>query len=150
MSATLTFDDSHWPLVILRISGVMTNGQYAQFLAGSASFLARGEKYVSITDVSQAGIPPLAQCRQLAEWMRQHEARMREYVLCNAVIAPSASLRLSMSFVFHLMPPPMPHIAVSDMASAVDFALARLVDAKRESDATRVRRHLATSALHAD
>ncbi|ATB34340.1 hypothetical protein [Melittangium boletus] len=150
MSATLTFDDSHWPLVILRITGVMTNGQFAQFLAGSTSVLARGGKYASITDVSQAGIPPLAQCRQLAEWMRQHEARMREHVLCNAIVAPSASLRLSMSLVFHLMPPPMPHIAVSDMASAVDFALARLVDAERGSDAARIRRHFAPPELHAD
>ncbi len=149
MSATLTFDDSSWPLVIMRISGVMTSAQYVHFLERSASFLDRGEPYFSISDVRHAGIPPLPQCRQLAEWMRGQQVRMRQYVRCNAILVTSAPLRLSMSLVFHLMPPPMPHTAVSDMDAAVAFVLHHMREAKHDEAAERIRQHFAPAGLSA-
>ncbi|PTL76000.1 hypothetical protein [Vitiosangium sp. GDMCC 1.1324] len=143
MSATLTFDDSLWPLIVFRFTGVMTGPQYEQFLTRSSAYLERGEKYVCITDVSQAGLPPLAQCRRLAEWIRTHDAALHERVLGNAVLVTTAPLRLSMSLVFHLKPPPMPHVAVSNMDSAVDFVTGKLREAGFLAEAERIRRHLA-------
>jgi hypothetical protein len=148
MSATLTFDDSLWPLVIFRVTGVMTSSQFEEFLVRSASFLERGEPYVSITDVRHAGMPPLEHCRKLAEWLEANEDRLRERVLCNAILATSAPLRLSMSLVFHLKPQPMPHRAVSDMESALQFALDKLREAGRFSDAERLQQHFAAPSAH--
>ena len=137
MSAVLTFDDSLWPLVIFRCVGVMTNPQFDEFLARSESFLERDQPYVSITDMSQAGIPPLEQCRKLAEWLHTHEARLSERVLCNAILVTSAPLRLSMSLVFHLKKS-MPRRAVSDMGEALQFAVDKLNEAGRPADAQRI------------
>ncbi len=150
MSPTLTYDESLWPLLRVSITGVMTNEQCEQFFARSESLLKRGEKYVSISDIRQAGTPPLAQCHQVAEWMRRHTAAMRKCLLCNIIIITSAPLRLSTSLVFHLVPPPMPHLVVADMASAVEAACGRLVEARLDSDAERVRRHFATTGLRAE
>lgn len=146
MSAILTFDDSLWPLIVFRVTGVMTGPQFAQFLVRASAYLDRGEKYVCITDVSQAGIPPLAQCRQLAEWLRTHDDALREQVLGNAVLVTSASLRLSMSLVFHLKLPPMPHVAVSSMDLAEDFVLGKLREAGFVAQAERIRRQLSCRA----
>ncbi|EPX58376.1 hypothetical protein D187_004132 [Cystobacter fuscus DSM 2262] len=148
MSARLTFDDSLWPLVIFRPAGVMTNGQFEEFLTRSASYLERGEPYVSITDARQAGMPPLDQLRRLSEWLDTNSDRLREQVLCNAIIVTSAAMRLSMSLVFHLKPQPMPHRAMSDMESALEYALDKLRESGRVADAERIQRHFAASSAH--
>lgn len=146
MSATLTFDDSLWPLVIFRFTGVMSGPQYERFFVRANAYLERGEKYVCITDVSQAGIPTPAQCRQLADWLRANDAALREQVLGNAILVTTAPLRLSMSLVFHLKPPPMPHVAVADMDSAVDFVLGKLRGAGFVDQAEHIRHHLTCRA----
>ncbi|WNG17497.1 hypothetical protein [Cystobacter fuscus] len=148
MSARLTFDDSLWPLVIFRPAGVMTHVQFEEFLARSASYLERGEPYVSITDARQAGMPPRDQLRRLSEWLDTNEELLRERVLCNAIIVTSAAMRLSMSLVFHLKPQPMPHRAMSDMESALGYALDKLREAGRAADAERIQRHFAESNAH--
>jgi hypothetical protein len=145
MIATLDYDDSLWPLLLQRITGVMTDEQLAFFLERSEFILERGEPYIGITDVTQAGVPPLAHCRQLAEWMRAHTAGMRELLLCNIIILNSAPLRLSTSLVFHFVPPPMPHLVVATLDSAVEFALGKLVEARLNPDVERIRRHLSTA-----
>jgi hypothetical protein len=148
MSARLTFDDSLWPLVIFRPAGVMTSSQFEEFLARSSSFLERGEPYVGITDARQAGMPPLDQLRRLSEWLDANADLLRERILCNAIVVTSAAVRLSMSLVFHLKPQPMPHRAMSDMESAIEYALGKLREAGRVSDAERIQRHFATSSTH--
>ena len=148
MSALLTFDDSLWPLAIIRLSGVMTNGQLEEFLARSSALLARGEPYVCITDLRSAGVPSIEQCRRLSEWIDANHAPLRERVLCTAVLVNSAPLRLSMSLIFHLKPQPMPHRAVPDMTSALQFALDKFREAGLVSDAERIQRHFAAPDSH--
>ncbi len=148
MSPGITVDDSLWPLAVFRFTGSLTAMYCEQFFAHAISYLERGEKYVCITDLTQAGIPPLAQCRQLAEWLRIHDAKLRERVLGNALLITSAPIRLSLSLIFHLKPPPMPHVTVSDMDSAVSFVAGKLKEVELLSAAERIRRHHATSGLH--
>ena len=145
MSALITLDDSLWPLVIFRTTGVMTNSQFEEFLVRSSSYLERGEPYISISDTRSSGLPPLYQTRRLTEWLEANHDRLRERVLCNAIIVTSAPLRLSISLMFHLKPQPMPHRAVADMESALEYALDKLREAGRHADAERIQRQLAAS-----
>lgn len=141
MSAHVTFDDSLWPLLILRAHGVMSDKQYEAFLAHSSTFVERGEPYVSITDVALAGIPSAAQRAMQVAWLRKHDAELRERVLGNATIITSVPVRLSLSLIFHLKPPPMPNAAVADMDSALRFVLGKLEEHGLRSDAERIRHH---------
>jgi hypothetical protein len=142
MSAIITFDDSLWPLLTLRISGAMTDKQFEEFLARSSTYVERGEKYVSITDLGRvAGLPSAAQRHMQAEWIRRHEAALRERVLANANIITSAPIRLALSLVFHLKPLPMPYAAVADMDSALRFVTGKLEEAGRGAEAERIRHH---------
>ncbi len=146
MSNVITVDDSLWPLVVFRFTGVMTAVECERFFDYAVAYLERGEKYICITDMTQMSIPALAQCRQLAEWLRKYDAQMRERVLGNALVVTTAPIRLSLSLVFHLKLPPMPHVAVSDMDAAVSFVVDKLREAELFSEAERIQRHYDTSA----
>lgn len=149
MSASTTFDDSLWPLVIIRSVGVMTDRQYEEFLTHSSTYVERGERYVSITDVRQAGMPTGAQRQLQVEWIRKHDAALRERVLGNATIITSVPLRLSLSLIYHLKPLPMPNAAVADMDSALRYVLGRLEEGRLLSAAERIRHHFGLPAPRA-
>jgi hypothetical protein len=149
MSVIITFDDSLWPLLVTRVAGAMTDKQFEEFLARSTTYVERGEKYVSITDVAQVGIPSAAQRQMQAEWIRQHEVALRERVLGNANIITSAPIRLALSLIFHLKPLPMPYAAVGDMDSALRFVTAKLEESGMGAEAERIRRHFGLSGIKA-
>lgn len=141
MSAIISFDDSLWPLLTLRVTGVMSDRQFSEYLARSSSYLARRERYVSILDLGQVGLPSPAQRQMQAEWMRKHDDDMRQWVLGNANIITSAPIRLALSLIFHLRPLPMPYLAVADMDSALRFVVGKLEEGGLRAEAERIRRH---------
>ncbi len=149
MSAIITFDDSLWPLLTLRITGTMTDKQFEEYLVRSTYYVERGEKYVTISDMGQAGLPSAAQRHMQAEWIRQHEAALREWVLGSANLLTSAPIRLAVSLIFYLKPLPMPYAAVADMDSAVRFVTARLEEAGLGSEAERIRHHFGLPGIKA-
>lgn len=141
MSAIITFDDMLWPLLIVRVSGTMSDKQYAGFLTRSSTYVERGEQYVSVMDLGQVGLPSAAQRVMQAEWIRKHDAELRERVLGNANIVTSAPVRLALSLIFHLKSLPMPCAAVSDMDSALRYVTGKLEESGRAAEAERIRRH---------
>jgi hypothetical protein len=149
MSAIITFDDSLWPLLILRVAGTMSDKQYADFLTRSSTYVERGEPYVSITDLGQVGLPTPAQRVMQAEWIRKHDAELRERVLGNANIVTSVPVRLALSLIFHLKSLPMPCAAVSDMDSAVRYVIGKLEESGRAADAKRIRHHYGLPGIKA-
>jgi hypothetical protein len=149
MSAIITFDDSLWPLLTLRVAGTMSDKEYADFLARSSTYVERGEQYVSITDLGQVGLPSAAQRVMQAEWIRKHDAELRERVLGNANIVTSVPVRLALSLIFHLKSLPMPCVAVSDMGSALRYVTGKLEAVGRSADAERIRRHYGLPGIQA-
>jgi hypothetical protein len=149
MSAIIMFDDSHWPLLLLRVTGPMTDKQFGEFLVQSSSYLERGEKYVSIFDIAQAGLPSAVQRQMQVEWIRKSDALLRERVLGNANIVTSAPVRLALSLIFHLKPLPMPYAAVADMDSAFRYVLGKLEEGGLGADAARIRRDLGLPGVRA-
>jgi hypothetical protein len=149
MRAIIMFDDSLWPLLTLRVTGAMSDAQFADFLAQSSAYLERGEKYVSILDLGQVGLPSPAQRQMQVEWIRKHDTHLRERVLGNANIITTAPIRLALSLVFHLKPLPMPYAAVSDMDSALRFVIGKLEEGGLGADAERIRRHFGLPGIRA-
>ena len=141
MSAIITFDDSLWPLLVIRVTGAMSDKDFEAYLARSSAMVERGERYVSITDLSKAGLPSAEQRRLQAEWLREYEAALGKQVLGNASIITSAPIRLAVSLVFSIKPLPMPNVAVSDMDSALRYVIGKLEEGGFVSEAERVRSH---------
>lgn len=149
MRPIIMFDDSLWPLLTLRVTGVMSDRQFAEFLEQSSTYLAREEQYVSILDLGQVGLPTPTQRQMQAEWMRKHDADMRQWVLGNANIITSAPIRLALSLIFHLKPLPMPYAAVADMDSALRFVIGKLEEGGLGAKAERIRRHFGLPGIRA-
>jgi hypothetical protein len=148
LSAIITFDDSLWPLVILRAQGAPTDQEMKEYQARSLSYLARGEKYVTIADLSQLSMLSATQRRMQAEYLQENAAALRERLLGNATIINSAPLRLALSIIMPFKPTPMPFTIVGDMDSAVRYALRRLEESGLGDAAARIRHQLEQRASH--
>jgi hypothetical protein len=143
MGASITFDDSLWPLLISRFRGTVTDAQYEEYLARGTAYLQRGEPYVSILDMGRLAMPTAVQRQRQAEWMMEHEVLMRERLLGGALIITSPFIRLAVSAILHIRPMPMPYVVVPDMASGMVWTQARLQEAGLSEAAGRIRQHLA-------
>jgi hypothetical protein len=143
MAPPIELDDSHWPLLIIRLRGVASDGQFEDYLSQlESSYLSRGEPYVSISDATWLGVPPAYQRHRQAAWLHRNDAALRARVLGHASIITSPFVRLSVSLLLHLKPLPHPHVAVSSMPSAVDWVTHRLQLGGLVSEAERIRRDL--------
>jgi hypothetical protein len=140
MSASITFDDSHWPLLITRFQGAATDAQYEEYLTRGTAYLQRGELYVSIIDMGQLAMPTNAQRQRQTEWLKAHQVLLRERLLGCALIDTSPIIRLVLSAIFHVIPLPTSYVAIRDMAEGVRWTTARLAEAGLGDAAERIRR----------
>jgi hypothetical protein len=147
MGASITSDDSHWPLLISRFQGAATDAQYEEYLARGTAYLQRGEPYVSIVDMSQLAMPTAAQRQRQTEWLKAHQGLMRERLLGCALIVPSPLIRLVLSAVFHIIPMPTCYVVIPDMAEGVRWTTALLAEAGLEEATERIRRDFGAPSL---
>jgi hypothetical protein len=141
-SASVQFDDSLWPLLVIRYAGSPTDAQFDEYLAQRTQYLERGERHAVIMDARQAsGTGPAERRYRQAAWLKQHDAALREQVVGTAFVTESALVRLMMSVVLHIKPLASPHVAVTRFPEAVAWTADRLHQAGLEAEAHRVRTH---------
>ncbi len=139
MHALITLDDSSWPLLSVRMSGNVSDGQYARFLEQMDSYLDRGERFVCLMDMSDSSILTVAQRYLHAEWIHRNEARLRNLLLGLSSIMTSAHMRLSSSLLTYLKPLPVPSATVPDMDAALRYVTGRLEGEGFGASAERLR-----------
>ncbi|ATB28051.1 hypothetical protein [Melittangium boletus] len=139
MNAVITFDDSQWPLLSVRLSGNVSDAQYAQYLEQMDAFLARGERFVCVIDVSQCSVLSVAQRYLHAAWIHKNEDLLRELLLGQSSVMTSAHMRLSRSMLNYVKPLPVPNAAVPDMDAALRYAAGRLEGEGCPQQAERIR-----------
>jgi hypothetical protein len=138
----VTFDDSLWPLLIVRFSGASSDMEYEEFLQRLSGFLHRREPYFSIIDTSRVGLPNSAQRQRQVEWGRDHDELERTWGCGTAFIVTSPFVRVAMSLYFHVRPLAAPHVIVPDMGSALAWIAALMESTGFVAEAERVRHHL--------
>lgn len=140
MNAVITFDDSQWPLLAVRLSGNVSDSQYADYLARMETYLTRDEPFVCIVDVSECSVPSVAQRYLHAAWIHKNELRLRELLLGQSSIMTTAHMRLSRSMLNYVKPLPVPNAAVPDMDAALRYVAGRLEGEGMRGSAERLRR----------
>ena len=140
MHAVITLDDSSWPLLSVRMSGNVSDAQYARFLQQMDGYLARDERFVCLMDVSQCSVLTVTQRYMHAEWIHRNEARLRQLMLGMSSVMTSAHMRLSRSLLTYLKPLPVPSATVSDVDAALRYAAGRL-EGEGLYDAAELIRH---------
>jgi hypothetical protein len=138
----ILFDDALWPLLVLRYVGLPTTAQVERSLEELTRHLERGQRFVLIMDSTRVtGMGPAEQRHLQADWLKRHDARLRELALGGAFVITSPLVRLGMSVVVHLKPLPAPYVVTASFADAARWAAERLRDAGEEAAARRVLEH---------
>jgi hypothetical protein len=138
---SVSIDDSLWPLRVVRFVGVVTSQQFEQYLADTAARFRRGERFVSIFDLTRGGVPTLEHRHQQTAWLQEYSPLLRELLLGVAFVATSPLIRLSLSAIFYFQPLPAPYVVTSRFSEAASWAIARLQEQGLTSEAEHLRHH---------
>lgn len=140
-AAAFTYDESFWPLLLVRLEGAVSDQEYAKFFAHGQATLRRRERYVSIFDMSRLELPTAEQRQRVALFTKEQAPLLREYVLGTAFVVSSPFLRMTLSVLFHLAPTPAPYVVVPTEALGVTWAIVRLQQSGFSAQAEHLRRH---------
>lgn len=125
-TASITFDDSLWPLLIIRMVGTVPFDQYEEYLSTRLAYLQREEKHITLYDGSQATLIPAEHRRRQMVWMKEHEALRERFLIGSAIVTTSAISRLTLSAFFHIWPRSVPYYVTSSLGDAAGWAVGRL------------------------
>ncbi|QRN98918.1 hypothetical protein JRI60_07770 [Archangium violaceum] len=126
-SASITLDDSRWPLLVARFVGVPSLQQQGEYFRQLSTYLRRKEKLVGILDTREVRMMTAEHRHNLAGFVREHDALIRAQVLGCAAVITSPVMQLATSIVLHLIPMPFPYFTTSSMSEAVGWTTKRLV-----------------------
>lgn len=73
-------------------------------------------RYVVMFDATDAHVPTGRQIRMLADWLRDRGPKMKDRVLANAHVLPSAGIRGALKALFTLQHSPVPYAVVATAA----------------------------------
>lgn len=140
-SASITLDDSHWPLLVMKFVGEPSLQQQEAHFARVSTYLRRDEQFVAILDTRQERMMTAEHRRRLAEFLREHDALLRTQVLGCATVITSPIMQLAASIVLHLKPLPFPYFTTRSLSEAATWAATRLEGTGLLHLAERVRLH---------
>ena len=144
--SSINVDDSQWPLLLVRFEGMTSRQHFEEYLARRTAYLERQAPHVVLFDTLRAW-PASEELRiREAEWLQQHEARLRELMLGTAYFITSPPMRLALSLLLHRKPLPSPYLVVSSLKEGVAWAAARCEQAGLGPDAWRIRHHFGVGA----
>jgi nitrogen-specific signal transduction histidine kinase len=137
----ITFDDSLWPLLVVRFSGTPTNQQFEEYLAKRGAYLARRQKHALIYDTASFRVLTNEQRQRQIDWLKERAALMKETSLGSALVITSPIVRLTLSIVLQFSQAGTAYHTARSLPEAAGWAAARLVDAGLHLEAQRVRTH---------
>ena len=114
----VTVDDTAWPIVVVSIVGSLSEAEEDTFVTTTTGFPARGDDYVAIIDLTDAGIPSGRFIRHQAQAQKEHRAALHERCLGVAFIIQSVMLRGALRAVLHLQSLPCPQLVVQSREEA--------------------------------
>jgi hypothetical protein len=139
--SNITFDDSLWPLLVVRFSGMPTNQQFEEYMARRGSYLARNQKHALIYDTVRFSVLTSEQRQRQIDWLKEHKELMRKLSLGSALIITSPVVRLLLSGILHFSQAATPYHAARSLPDAANWCAGRLAGAGLLVEAQRVRMH---------
>jgi hypothetical protein len=135
----ITFDDTLWPLLIIRFTGTPTNHQFEDFLAKRGASLAKRQKHVVIYDTGSLRVLTPEQRQRLIAWFKERKEIQRQVSLGSGLVITSPVTRLLLSSILQFTQTEAPYHVARSLSEAAQWAAARLDEAGLFADAQRVR-----------
>lgn len=114
-------DRSNWPIVQYHVSAPTTDEKIQYWLSCWDEDLARGQPFVTVTDLRQAAGMTALQRRMFVEWIDKNENRLRRFRRGHAMITPRL-YRLIAGLVYMVKEPPFPYAFFDSRAEALEWA----------------------------
>jgi len=126
----VTIDLSFMPIFMVVHEGVLTDREFKDYLRDVERTLygPDAKMRVLVQDARTSGQVPAIQRKMQADWLKQHEARLRDLTLGSAFVIDSALVRGLLTAILWLQPLPMPHEVCATIEGALDWADTKLKD----------------------
>ncbi|WNG43329.1 hypothetical protein F0U60_03885 [Archangium minus] len=141
-ASSFHFDDSLWPLLIIRVPKGPTPRELEAYLAKRLDYMKRREQHVILYDTRAIGVPSNTLNQRHLEWLREHDMLIRETLIGSSIIITSPLMRLTASTLLHFKPPTMPYYISASLTDAVRWAADLLQKAGHPIPAHRIHQHM--------
>jgi hypothetical protein len=121
------FDLSCLPIVTVTFDGLATDAEFDAYLdTMSRTVLDRREMTVTILDARASGRAPASQRKKQADWLKQHEHRLRQYSLGTAFVIDSPLVRGVLTAILWVQPMATAYTIVGTLEAAERWAAEQL------------------------
>jgi hypothetical protein len=121
---------SRHPLIVVTFDGLASEREFDDYLAKmTTEVLERKQRSVTILDARTSGRAPASQRKKQAEWLKKHDALLRQYSLGSAFVITSPLVRGVLTAIFWLQPMATAYTVVGSLGEAETWAAARLREA---------------------
>lgn len=137
---SVELDDTCGPLHIFRVRGSSPSLAELQrnLLEPHERKLRQRQPHVAVWDMREAGTPTGETRQYIQAWLAVQEPLIREFTLASAVVARSQAMRLAVTALFVLQPPPArSYRAFAQMGAALRWAARSLEAADIAYDQAR-------------
>lgn len=119
------FDDSLWPLLVVKFVGTTSDQEFEAYLTRMTGYLQRGDKHICIYDSTEMKDSPLVHRQKQLEWLKANDALLRQWMIGTGFVITSPIIRLAMNVISQLNKPPCPQTATPTMQAALEWAAER-------------------------
>ena len=125
----IEIDDRLWPLVIFRFRFRPSMDELERYLARQEDMLARKQPMISLVQAEQAKLWETPVLRRQAEWIKEHEALLRQYSLGVAMVMQSPIVRGMLKAILWIQPMPQPYTVCSSVEEGLRWLRERVASA---------------------
>ena len=118
------------PLYVVTHQGVITEEEFEAYLTDVARtmYQVQSTRRILIQDATDSAPTPPKLRRRQADWLKEHEARLKDLTIATVFVIPSGFVRGVLTAILWLQPLPMPHHVCSTLADALTWAEKRLAE----------------------
>ena len=135
----VSFDESMWPLLLVKFEGETSDVEFEAYLRRMTDYLNRQEKYVCLYDSTRMKSSPMNHRQMQVEWLQQHDAQLRKWMIGTGFVITSPLVRLAMNVITTLNRPPCPSTNVATLDQALSWAADRFRDEGQNLASVRIR-----------
>jgi hypothetical protein len=125
-SLPIDVDSRHWPLIFTRFDGEQTMEQFEVYIAHMEFVHRRKQLWANVCFMNSYSLDRRIHER-VAAWMKQTEAKTREFCIGVAMIAPTTGFRFVLSTVLLMKSMPCPYGVYGRFDDAMAFVRAEAV-----------------------
>jgi len=116
------------PLYVVTHRGTVTEEEFEAYLRDVTlnMYQPQSEKRILIQDATESAPTSAKIRRRQADWLREHENRLKFLTIATVFVIPSGFVRGVLTAILWLQPLPMPHHVCSTLAEALEWAEQRL------------------------